>query len=360
MTTNSAAYSSMKILHHAGHIEAMRRGEQPAPIHVQLIPTNRCPHRCNFCAYRMPGYSSNETFDPRQEIDFWKLAEIVDDCEGMGVRAIEITGGGEPTWHPQFLDLCDAILHAEIDLGLVTNGARWSDAHSRMLSHSKWVRFSFDAGCAETYAMLRGVDTDAYSAVRENVRSLVAHRTQVASGPQQPIIGVGFVVSSDNWSEVVEATRRAKEDGADNIRLSAVFQNEGPRYFDSFGVDAAKLCREAESLADERFRVFNFFTDRVHDLTQGPPDYEFCGFQQLCTYIGADLNVYRCCVVAYNHLGLLGSIRDRSFKDFWRSAEKQAKMAGHNARTCPRCQVNAKNALIAYAVEPNPQHVNFL
>jgi len=350
------AYSNLKVFHHQPRIQALRDGAHPAPVHVQIIPTNVCNQRCRFCSYRCPGYASNETFDARQSIPFPKLAEIVSDCEEMGVRAIELTGGGEPTCHPDFLRLCESILAAEIDLGLVTNGSKWSDKHASALSRAKWIRFSVDAGRAGTYAMIRRVRSSGYDKVREAVRQ--QHAARIAEIDQ--LIGVGFVVTKDNWSEVVQATERARDDGADNFRISAVFQNDGARYFDSFGMEAAKLCHEARQLATDRFHVFDLFSDRVHDLVNGRPEYRFCGCQHFVTYIGADQNVYRCCVIAYNRDGLLGSVRDMPFRELWNSTELRNALTLFDARACPRCMFNGKNEVIRYALEAHPRHVNFI
>lgn len=354
MTTNSV-YSPLKIFHHQPRLDSIRRGGHPSPIHVQIIPTNRCQQRCSFCSYRNDGYSSNESFSSGDEIPFGKLAEIVADCEDMGVRAIEITGGGEPTCHPQFLDLCTAILDANIDLGLVTNGGLWTEAHTRALAMAKWVRFSIDAGCRETYATIRRVKPEVYDHVRDSLKAMASSKST-----DDRLNGVGFVVTADNWSEVVQATERAKEDGADNIRISAVFQNEGDSYFHSFGIEAGKLCREAESLQTDSFRVFNMFTDRIGDLREGKPTFPRCGFQHLCTYLGADCNVYRCCVVSYNKIGLIGSVANQSFRSLWTSDETRNTLSDFNPAACPRCMFTNKNNTIEYALEANPAHVNFL
>lgn len=352
----SSPYSPLKVFHHKKHIDALRDGQPIAPVHVQIIPTNVCNQCCSFCSYRAKGYSSNETFQTLDSIPREKLLEIVADCESMGVKAIEVTGGGEPLCHPNIVEMCQAILDAEIDLGMVSNGSRWTPELAHVMRGAKWIRYSIDAGCAATYSTIRKVPATTYDKVRDAVR---LQRSKRGNGAD-PIIGVGFVVTRDNWQEVVDAAARAKADGADNIRISAVFQNEEARYFDAFGVEAAALCREAESLNDGSFRVFNLFTDRVHDLIEGKPDYSYCGFQHFCTYIGADQQVYRCCVVAYNHIGLLGSIANQRFSELWQSPQVAGLLNNFDARQCPRCMFNNKNRTIQYAVDSAPRHVNFM
>jgi len=286
--------------------------------------------------------------------------EIVDNCETMGVRAIQLTGGGEPTCHPSFLSLCDTILNCGIDLALVTNGSRLTESHLDCLQKAKWVRFSIDAGCAATYAHLRRVEPRVYERVRESIRILTECKNR-------PTVGVGFVVNKDNWKEIIPATRAAWEDGADNIRFSAVFQDQGSRYFNVFRKEAVALCKKAEEMSTEDFKVINLFNDRLDDLDQGRPDYNDCWMSHLCTYIGADMGVYRCCVYAYNHRGLLGSVQDRSFSDLWTSPETQNSLKLFDPHSCDRCMFNLKNRAIQAAIDLQakatndpPEHVNFI
>lgn len=353
-------YSADKINYHPLHLEALRNGGIITPLHVQLVPTNVCNQRCHFCSYRQPGYSSNETFDERESIPFSKLAELVDDCETMGVRAIQLTGGGEPTCHPQFLPLCEMLLDCGIDLAIVTNGSRWTEGHVDCLRRAKWVRFSIDSGHAATYASMRRVEPRLYGRVRKTIRALT-------SFSERPTVGVGFVINEDNWREIVPATLAAREDGADNIRLSAVFQNQGLFYFNEFGEQATALCREAESLSTDTFKVINLFGDRVDDLAQGRPDYDNCWISCLCAYVGADMNIYRCCVYAYNHQGLLGSIKDRPFREMWMDPETQRSLRTFDPKSCVRCMFNNKNRAVQAAIDSNtipvndpPDHVNFV
>ena len=349
-------YSPLKIFHHREQIEDLKAGRRPRLIHVQIVPTNRCNQRCRFCAYRNFGYSSSQSFNQKDEIPTVKLLEVAESLRRMGVQGVEITGGGEPTLHEGYYDFCGKLRESEIGYGVVTNGSVDSSLVDDALAGAAWVRFSVDAGCSETYATIRKSRGEVYDDVRARIQRI----SSLKNGRRDPVIGVGFVVTRDNWREVFLAAAEAKQDGADNFRISAEFQNEGAGHFREFFPEASALCREAETLNDGEFKVFNLFGDRVDDLSQKSPTEPFCGFQHLCTYVGADQNVYRCCVVSYNELGLIGSIKKQTLESLWDSVDTAVKLKDFDARKCPRCMYNAKNASIAYAIDPSPPHVEFI
>jgi len=362
-------YSPLKVFHHPHKLDQLKQGEQPTPAQVQLIISDLCNQDCSFCAYRMSGYTSNELFigssepasfgtnNPKRQIPYEKIQAILDDCKTLGVGAIQITGGGEPLVHPMCLMVLHGVLERGMQLALVTNGTKMNDRVQSILLDAAWVRISIDAGSATTYSKVRRVSTRAWHTVWDNVKQLVQKRDEAGSSL---IIGIGFVVTADNWPWILDCVQLARDAGVDNIRLSAVFQPEDESYFATFYKEASDLCRQAEDYNTGEFKVFNNFGDRVADLKQHSPDYSFCGYQHFTTYIGGDLNVYRCCGYAYNQRGLIGSITNQSFYTLWKSQEKEEDFNSFDAKGCERCQFNEKNRTILYALEPNPAHVDFV
>jgi len=364
-----SAYSALKVIHHQDRLDLLRANSQPTPTQVQLIISDLCNQDCEFCAYRMSGYLSNQLFtkgaelakvghdNPKRMIPFEKIIEILDDCVSMGVKAIQLTGGGEPTVHPKHIQVFDEVLTRDLDLALVTNGMKLGKGWKERLVEAKWVRFSVDAGTPETYARIRRIGQSAWDRVWKHVRQLAERRDATGS---DVVIGVGFVVTKENWREIPQCVERARYEGADNVRISALFQNEGASYFYEIYDEVCERVLTAKSLAKSWFSVYDNFGDRLEDLRQEKPDYRACRIQHFNTYIGGDLNVYRCCVLAYNERGIIGSIKDQSFKELWESESKRLDFDRFDARGCPRCMFNQKNRVISYALEKNPQHVNFV
>jgi MoaA/NifB/PqqE/SkfB family radical SAM enzyme len=312
----------------------------------------------------MGGYTSNELFrvtdaegnvdnNPRRRIETAKIMEIVESCSKLGVKAIQLTGGGEPTVHPDFNDICRKIIENRIDFSVVSNGLLMDRRKMSLLKEAKWVRISLDAANAETYGKIRNVPAKEFQVVINNIRRLKSLGVYV---------GVGFVVVRDNYKEILEAVDVAKSLGVDNVRLGAVFQSGNSDYYAGINDRVLADCARAAKLSNSRFTVFDNFTERYSDLVQGRPNYNKCRYMHFTTYIGADMNVYVCCTNSYSRRGLIGSLANCTFSELWNSAQKRAYFEEFRATDCLRCMFNEKNLAIERALQANPDldHSNFV
>lgn len=292
------------------------------------------------CAYRDPTYTSSQLFhvegnyNPNRMLPYDKVVEILNDCVEIGVKAVQFTGGGEPTVHPRFQDIVYLASNLGLKWSLVTNGVM----NKHDYEGATWMRVSLDAGTEATYQEIR--------------RCPKGHFDRALKTIEKTHCGVGFVVTPENWHEVLIATQLAKEHGASNIRISAQFSADNEKLFNGFASRAAELCKKAEELTDETFTVHNRFSEKISDLVQANPDYSICGYQYFTTYIGADENLYRCCVYAYNPHGLIGSIKGRRFKNVWKELALPD-FRQFDAHDCQRCQFNKINKNILEVVTPD-------
>ena len=357
----SNPYAPDKALYHRDNLEAVHRGGSPYPVHVHFVISDLCNQNCSFCAYRIDNYT--ETFavprpdgtlnhNPNRKIETLTAYKILEGLRSCGVKAVQFTGGGEPTVHPDCANIMRRAQELGMETALVTNGTRLTPDLMRAILASRWVRVSLDEYTPEGYAKLRESRPGVFLDVLGNIKKMAETKKSVAS---EVTIGVGYVVTKDNWQGVAKAASLAREAGADNFRISAVFQPDDIDYFADFVEEAAHLCSEAQRAHPAGF-VVNNFPSRTDDLALGHPDYPRCGYQYFTTYIGADLNVYRCCVTSYTNHGLLGNLGDYdSFAALWTQTHKNDTF---DARTCPRCQFNDKNRAINDWKPPT--HRNFV
>jgi MoaA/NifB/PqqE/SkfB family radical SAM enzyme len=344
-------YSPLKAANVAHHhrMQALARGEMPPPAQVHLVITNRCNHNCSFCAYRSDRSTCSENFDVQDQIPWSRGEALIHELAAAGVGAIQFTGGGEPTVHPNFEDFYRLAQQLGMHTALVTNGSRLHKFDQDLLQRSAWIRVSVDAARAKTHEAIRG--TKDFHKVLQGLAGLVKH------DGQGPIIGMGFVVSPENYMEVGEAIALAGHLEIDNIRISAAFYAGAAEEHAQYAEHVETQIRCYHDRAFPALRVFDLFTDRLRDLEQERPDYSYCPISRLVPYVAADMNVYSCCVNSYSDQGLIGSIAETPFDKLWGDAGGY--FANHTARRCIRCMFNEKNHFLSYMVN-DAEHVNFI
>ena len=351
-------YSTIKAAWHLDKIQRLRDGLQIIPSHVQLIISDLCNQNCHFCAYRMDGGFSTEQFgemkegvlvkNPNRRIPEEKAIEILNDCANVGVKAIQFTGGGEPTAHPSHIDIFKQAHGLGLKTGLVTNGLIMRDFG--VLADMDWVRISLDAGRSESYEKIR--ESKGFDKVLSNIRTLVGVGTPC-------VIGIGFVVTRENWNEITEACYIAKELGVKYIRLSAMFSEQGSKYYSGLVSIIEEIIEDSKGFETEDFKIVDLFSRRMADLDQGSPKHEFCGYQNFTVYIGGDQKVYRCCTTSYTKHGEVGDLSKSTFKEWLISWEKKELYEKFDARSCHHCQFHSQNDVINYLVS-EPTHVDFV
>lgn len=343
-------FSNEKAVWHIERIADLRQGKDIIPTHLQLILSDLCNQNCHFCAYRMDGGFSTEQFsdadgnkNPVRYIPTAKAKEILDDCARLGIKAIEFTGGGEPTVHPDCYEILEYAQNLGLETGLVTNGVKLKP-HS-CIENLTWLRISVDAGTAETYERIR----------QSKMWKRVMNNLKYAGSLTKPFVGVGFVVTRENYTELVQAAQIVKDSGIPYLRVSAMFSEQGPLYYVGIEDAIREQTVESNKLQDKSFQIVNFFNDRIRDLTQGRPDYSFCGEQQFVLYVGGNQKVYTCCTNAYTKFGEIGDLTGQTLANWLATTRRY----DFNAKSCHHCQFNDKNRVINWMLG-EPPHVNFV
>ena len=365
-------YAVSKLAHHPAHIAAFRSGERLAPVQLHLMPQNRCNHDCHFCSYRLANWKNSVQFDDAEAIPWEILEPTLREARAMGTRAVELTGGGEPFLYPHIDQLIDLIDELGFDLGCVTNGTPVTWQRAQRLGAMQrwlWARVSIDAGSADTYCTVRGVAWTHWDRAWATVRNLSSERGARADRR----VGVGFVVTRENYTEVAKCCRLAKTAGADNVRLSIRFGPGGNDYYLPGQLDIAEAQAEAaerELNEDGRFRVHNLIGERRGNQGAAFQDYEPCYTMRLLCVIGGDAKVYTCCTLAFNPAGEMGDLRKTTFRELWEGPAGEKFFEDFKVRERCRCVClyERRNlAMLSIVAAPTPAtpkepglHANFI
>jgi MoaA/NifB/PqqE/SkfB family radical SAM enzyme len=381
-------YATNKLAWHPDKLEALRNGDATAPLMIQLMPTAVCNQACAFCSYgsgpeavrakvKNPPKAlwKNAMPDTRASLPREKMVESIQCFQRMGVKCIEVTGGGEPTVYAHFDELVEEIDRAGLAFAMVTNGTRITGERAARMGRLPfvWVRVSIDAGNVDDYVRTRNVPAGHWDRAWEAVR-LFATESRKPYAHHESTVGVGFVIDRDNWRGVYDACVLAKQHGAHNIRISSSFTPDGIGRFapECFQSVPEQVARAKAELEDATFQISDLSTERWTNIVVGRQSYPFCAFKEVGCVLGPDLVTYACCSLAFSPLGRMFDIKDQTFEEGW-FGDGAAWRAAHDPRKgCKiQCLYEARNIealqlmgdhahATAVAALPVPPHKDFI
>ncbi|MBC7836892.1 radical SAM protein [Acetobacteraceae bacterium] len=212
-------YSKAKLAFHSAALQSIRSGEQQPPIVVHWFPTNVCNQACVFCTFgsgpdrlrakilnrRKERWKNQQLADPHAVMPKEKMLETVHCLKEIGVKAIQISGGGEPVAYPFFDEMVSAITAAGMEFGLVTNGTLINHVKAELIGSLGfvWARVSIDAGNQGDYKRVRNVSAGHWSRAWKSVSLLARERVRAGHHPEASV-GVGYVVDRDNWGVMLK------------------------------------------------------------------------------------------------------------------------------------------------------------
>jgi MoaA/NifB/PqqE/SkfB family radical SAM enzyme len=339
-------YSPFKVAFHQSKLETLRKGELPTPVMVQWDLTNRCNLKCNFCFYLINDLSD---FYEEATMSTKIVRKTLRELKTMDVKAIEWTGGGSIECHPDYKQILRYSERLGFENALVTNGTLLDEESLRIIKDFKWVRFSIDSSCMKTYHLIKS--SNLFHKAIDNLKRLLEIRNP------NNVIGFSFIVTPDNFKEIISATLLAKKLGCDNIRFSLAMTPEREKLFEGIWSDVVKDIAIVKKMETQDFRVFAF-SNRINELALKTLS-SYCGYHHFVAVI-APTGIFPCCRLKDSRDYNFGSLNEESFKDIW-FGEKRNQFIKQISDGCSMdCWMTQKNIFIEYLLNYKPRHVNFV
>src|SRR2546428_12292524 len=100
------------------------------PVHAELDLTDRCNVACYFC--------NQQSLRTKEQIPLPRLSDLIDEMAGNGLRSVRLSGGGDPLFHREILDVLDHLaLRSVIVDNLTTNGVALTEEVGKRLIANK-------------------------------------------------------------------------------------------------------------------------------------------------------------------------------------------------------------------------------
>ncbi|MFH1309448.1 MAG: radical SAM protein [Candidatus Omnitrophota bacterium] len=352
-------YTKMKIFHFKEKIDSLPRekGKVLAPIHIRIKPTNVCNHNCSYCAYRADDLQLGKDMVQRDFISKEKMMEIIDDVIEMGVKSVTFSGGGDPFCYPYLFDAAKRLSESDVKFASLTNGALLDGEKAEIFAkNASWIRISMDGWDDESYSEYRGVPKGEFTKVLNNIKNFKTYNGAC-------FLGVCIIVDKKNASHVYELAEQIRESGANSVKIApCIVSNSGKEnneyhepIFDKVKVEIARVIKK---LGDVDFEIFDSYHGQLETFEK---EYSWCPYLQILPVIGADLNIYPCQDKAYNlDEGLIGSIKEVRFKDFWFSDKNKFFKVNPSRHCAHHCVADGKNKLILDYLNVDKNHMGFV
>ncbi len=352
-------YTKMKVFHFKEKLDSLQYDTKKImpPVHIRIKPTNVCSHNCWYCAYRVDNLQLGKDMLQQDFIPKEKIMEIIDDIIEMGVKAVTFSGGGDPFCYPYLFEVAARLSDSPVRFAALTNGALLRGEVAEVFAkNAQWLRISIDGWDDESYSAYRDVPSGEFSKVMSNMQGFKKHGGKC-------YLGVCIIVDKKNAAHLYELISRLKDIGVNSVKVApCIVSNSGMennQYHKPIFQQVKKQIAQALSrLAEEKFEIFDSYHGQLETFKK---EYSWCPYLQILPVIGADLNVYPCHDKAYNlDTGLLGSIKNQRFKDFWFSDKSNFFKIDPSRHCNHHCMVDSQNKLILDYLNADEEHLDFV
>ncbi|MCB1154019.1 radical SAM protein [bacterium] len=183
---------------------------------------NACNEDCIYCNIHAKGRRPGAAFTG-QRMDFDVFARQIDDLARMGTDGITVLANGEPTVHPNFLEMIQYAKGKGLRVNFFTNG---------LLMKEKLAKGVVDAGCDEMFCTISGATEQSFLAVHpkqkaedfeqlmRNLKFLTDYKKQ--QGSDVPRCLAVHVICRPNFHELPLMAQQAVDLGFDVFRPQLV------------------------------------------------------------------------------------------------------------------------------------------
>jgi radical SAM protein with 4Fe4S-binding SPASM domain len=194
------------------HFEKAEKARIVPPAMVRIYLSSACHHNCAGCSFA-DNQTENKVFFNAS--CFRKLSE---DLRLMNIGLVDLTGGGEPTLHPQFEEFVKMGLKLKFRLALLSNGS-WNDSGliDLLADGFAFIRVNLDACSEEVYARVhRSPVGGEFQRIMNNLERLISEREKRKSGL---VVGAKVRLSQINMNFAEGMITLTKDLGLDYIQF---------------------------------------------------------------------------------------------------------------------------------------------
>lgn len=307
-----------------------------SPTQISITPTNLCNLKCQSCWQRDLSYSLNSN-NKAAEISEQKLCDIVKEAGELGVRCIELTGGGEPFARKSTTVMLIKQIKKNNMIGWMTsNGTLLSPDIIKLMVSLGWdkLTISLDGHDADTNDFLRP-PKGTFEKINNALILFNEYKRMLKK--DKPEITLNVVISNYNMNKLSKIAALGSSLGIQGITFEPikVLANQCKQLLIDFEHDYDIVIQELKNT--QQIAQRSSILTNIDNLISSPELIRYSGklankiviedendkegklVNSCCfepwfhIYLETDGNVRPCCVTS----GLGENINNKSLKDIW-------------------------------------------
>lgn len=293
-----------------------KRNKVFGPEKVMISPTDACNLRCKTC-WRLEKESYEKIKD---ELTLKEINNILRECKKLGVKTIDLTGGGEPFYRKTIFGIISIVKKYGFEATLTTNGTLLNKRKLERIINLGLddICFSIESYEENINDLLRGKGT-----CRKVVNSIKT-LNRLRKDSEKPVIRLATVITKKNYKYLESLIDFASENKISAISFSVLIEwktNKGLTMQKE--KNYMKTLKELNEKIKNRKIYSNLGLIIKHGLFEhNLPKFCFAPWEML--FINSNGEVLACCTLASHHENIIGNIREEKLSEIW-SGEKMNK-----------------------------------
>lgn len=316
--------------------QGCRKYDAMYPVSIELSLTNACNLKCVWCCDSTIRRKYSGYIDKKILFDLFRSL-----LKG-GTKGVTVEGGGEPTLHPDFVEIIHSIRKNKMAIGLFSNGLKIDEVLPNIRCF-EWIRISLDADNPATFKKYKG--RNCFNTVIKNIKKLAAKKGNT-------LIGVGYISTRYNMGHIEDLIELLKNIGVDYFYIRPI--EDYPEYSSLNDLEWLK------AYSSKNFEVVVNYSGRLVAGNSNLP----CLGHSITTVISADASVYACgrLHIHESHKAL-GDLKKNSFHEIWNGRNrikltKQLRDLTFINKHCPVCRITKYNEFINELI--STKTINFI
>lgn len=279
------------------------------PEKVMISPTDTCNLKCKTC-WRL---EKKEYLKISNELTTEEIKNVLKECKKLGVRTIDLTGGGEPFCRKNILEIIKLAKDQGFEVTLTTNGTLLDEEKIKQLISAGVddICFSLESGKEAVNDLLRGKGT--YKKATTALKTLNRFR----KGSKKPVIRIATVITNKNDKHLESMIDLAAENGVSAINFSVMIEwGTNKNLSMKKRKDWAKTLKKLDQKIKKKGLYSNLEPIIKHGLFEHDlPKFCFAPWEML--FINSNGEVLACCTLASHYENIIGNIREKKLSEIW-------------------------------------------